>query len=149
MLRKRVPGRNDRGATIPELALAGTIFFTAAFGLIEFGRLLWTHNALVDATRVGARYAVMNATNTTAVKNMVVYGKASPITGDAPVVSGLTTSNVAVTYSGFGVKSGTVEVKITGFQFNFVVPLVSSAFTLGEYKTTLTGESAGQVPPAI
>ncbi|MDX2032301.1 MAG: TadE family protein [Blastocatellia bacterium] len=149
MLRRRLRNRGERGATLPELALAGVIFCTASFAVIEFGRLLWTHNALVDATRKGARYAVMNAQNTAAVKNMVVYGKSSATGSDTPIVSGLTTGNVSVTYSGFGVKAGTVEVKITGYQFAFVIPLIGSTLTMGEYKTTLTGESAGQVPAAI
>lgn len=141
--------RRQRGATIPEMALAGVIFFTASFGVIEFGRLLWTHNALVDATREGARFAVMNAQNATAVRNLVVFGKSSPTVSDTPILTGLTTSHVTVTYTNFGVKRGTVEVKITGYQFNFIVPLVGATWDMGEYKTTLTGESAGQAPAAI
>ncbi|MFN0086334.1 MAG: TadE/TadG family type IV pilus assembly protein [Blastocatellia bacterium] len=149
MLRARRRNRSERGATMPEMALAGVIFFMASFAVIEFGRLLWTHNALVDATRKGARYAVMNAQNTTATQNMVVYGKAAPTGSDTPILSGLTTGQVTVTYTSFGVKKGTVEVKISGYQFNFVIPLVGSSMAMGEYKTTLTGESAGQIPAAI
>src|SRR5258705_13771506 len=90
--------RNERGATLLELAIVASIFFTSLFGVLEFGRLLWTHNALRDAARRGARYAVVrknDAAGIAAVKKMVVYGdpNADPATA-TPVAAGLTTSNV-------------------------------------------------------
>jgi Flp pilus assembly protein TadG len=132
-----------------EMAITGFIFFTAVFGLLEFSRLLWTHNALRDAVRLGVRYAATSAQNTTNVKNMVVYGTVSPPGGAKPVVYGLTTSHVVVTYNGFGVKQGSVEVKVTGYPFTFSVPLIGTTMTLGDYRATLTGESAGFIPPNL
>ena len=78
---------------------------------------------------------------------MVVYGNTSG-TGNA-VVYGLSTSNIVVTYSNFGVKRGQVAVTITGYQFRFAVPLIGATVTLPDYKTSLTGESAGYTPPNI
>ena len=49
---------NERGAALVEFAIGATVFLTATFGIIEFGCLLWTHKALADAARRGARYAV-------------------------------------------------------------------------------------------
>ena len=51
--------KNQRGAALVEFALVATVFLTVLFGIIEFGRLLWTHNALTDATRRGVRYATL------------------------------------------------------------------------------------------
>ncbi|MGE0129706.1 MAG: TadE/TadG family type IV pilus assembly protein [Blastocatellales bacterium] len=153
MMRIRVSRQGERGATLVELGIGAAIFFTALFGVLEFSRLMWTHNALADATRIGARFASVNAQNTTNVKNMVVYGKTNPLTGDKPVVYGLTTGNVDVVYSTgtvrekFGVKNGTVRVRITGYQFNFNVPLFGGSVTLPNYQSVATGESAGCVPP--
>jgi len=63
--------------------------------VIEFGRALWTHNALTDAARRGARYAVVHKQIEIAdVKNVVVYG--DPAGGTKPVVENLTTDNVQV-----------------------------------------------------
>src|SRR5687767_13042209 len=102
---------NERGASLVEFSIAATVFLMAMFAVIEFGRALWTHNALADAARRGARYAVVNEQADIAdVKRVVVYG--NPAGGTAPVVSNLTTDNVEVTYAGFGLDVGTVQVTI-------------------------------------
>lgn len=139
---------NERGSTLVEFAIGVTVFVTAMFGVLEFGRLLWVHNALTDAARRGARYAVMHsASDETSVKNIVVYGDAAG-TGQ-PMLNNLTTANVVVTYNSFGLNDGTVSVSITNYQFQFVVPIVGTTITLPSYSTTLTGESAGFIPANV
>lgn len=143
MLRKG--NSSERGATLVELAIAVTVFLTAMFAVVEFGRALWVHNALSDAARRGARYATLNpASSAVNVKNVVVYG--DPAGGTQPVVNNLGTSNVNVVYSGFGLNDGTVSVSITNYQFNFVLPLLVTSISMPSYSTTLTAESAGLVP---
>jgi Flp pilus assembly protein TadG len=132
-----------------ELAVGGLIFFTTAFALIECSRLLWTHNALTDAVRRGARYAVLNSQNSAAAKNVVVYGVHSPSDAHRPVVNGLTQANVNVVYNDFGLKQGTVTVSITNYAFHFTIPWIGGSLTMSDYSTTLTGESAGYTPPTI
>ena len=146
---KRHSGKNrERGATLVEFSIAATVFLTVMFGVIEFGRALWTHNALTDAARRGARYAVVHKEIEAAdVKNVVVYG--DPAGGTQPVVENLTTDNVQVNYNGFTLDGGTVQVTITGYEFNFVVPIVSTKIQMPNYTTTLTGESAGNLPPTL
>lgn len=144
--------RNERGATLLEFAIVAAIFFTAMFGVLEFGRLLFTHNALRDAARRGARLAVVrknDAAGITAVKNMVVYGdpNANPATA-TPVAPGLTTSNVVVEYANFnGIQlSARASVKIINYQYQFFVPLLGGTLNMPAYRTSQTGESAGYVP---
>jgi Flp pilus assembly protein TadG len=144
--------KNQSGASLLELTIVASIFFTSLFGVLEFGRLLWTHNALRDAARRGARYAVVrknDAAGIAAVKNMVVYGdpNANPATA-TPVAAGLTTSNVNVDYVNFnGLQlSARATVSITGYQFQFSVPLVGGTLNMPSYRTSQTGESAGFVP---
>lgn len=140
--------KNERGSTLVEFSIGITVFVTAMFGVLEFGRLLWVHNALTDAARRGARYAVMHsASDESAVKNIVVFGDAAG-TGQ-PMVNNLTTANVVVTYNSFGLNDGTVSVSITNYQFQFVVPIVGTTITLPSYSTTLTGESAGFIPANV
>ena len=140
--------KNERGSTLVEFSIGVTVFVTAMFGVLEFGRLLWVHNALTDAARRGARYAVMHsASDETSVKNIVVYGDAAG-TGQ-PMLNNLSTSNVVVTYNSFGLNDGTVSVSITNYQFQFVVPIVGTTITLPSYSTTLTGESAGFLPANV
>jgi Flp pilus assembly protein TadG len=137
--------KNERGSTLVEFAIGVTVFLTAMFGVLEFGRALWVHNALTDAARRGARYATMHsATDSDAVKNVVVYG--DPAGGSQPMINNLTTANVNVNYNNFGLNDGTVSVSITGYQFQFVVPIVGTTITMPSYTTTLTAESAGYIP---
>ena len=139
---------NEQGATLVEFSIAATVFLVVLFGVIEFGRALWTHNALSDAARRGARYATLHsATEIDQVRNVVVYGNAEG-TG-TPMIPNLTTENVSVDYSNFALNAGTVSVSITGYQFQFVVPIVGTTITMPNYTTTLTGESVGWIPDNI
>jgi Flp pilus assembly protein TadG len=141
-------GSDERGSTLVEYAIAATVFMTAMFGVIEFGRALWVHNALADAARRGARYAVLHRdTDIDKVKNVVVFDNENG--AGQPMVTNLNTGNVTVNYSGLGVNTGTVTVSITNYQFQFVVPLVGTTITMPNYTTTLTGESSGFVPDVI
>jgi hypothetical protein len=163
--------KNERGTTVAELAIVALVFFILIFGIIEFGRMLYTHNALADATRRGARYAVLHPGITdadkTKVKDEVVYGKNGTFDDDgnptgAPLISGLTRDMVEVTFEGedldgdpdtapsnFGSNLGRATVKIVGFNFNLSIPLVGRPVAMPDYATTLSAESAGEVPTPI
>jgi Flp pilus assembly protein TadG len=148
MMRTQKKQNKQRGATLVEFSIAATVFITVMFAVIEFGRVLWTHNALTDAARRGARYAVVHqASDIANVKNVVVYG--DPAGGTNPIVENLTTDNIQVVYSGFTLDGGTVQVTITDYEFRFVLPLVSTSIQMPNYTTTLTGESVGLLPPTL
>lgn len=151
----------QRGATLVEFAIAATVFLTAIFAVLEFGRALWIHNALSDAARRAARYAIHQPASTpagvkttstqpdqgpsvAAIKNVAVYG--DPLGGTTPMVNDLTTDNVHVWYQGFGLGEGSVSVTITNYQFQFVIPMVGTTITMPDYNTTLTAENAGVMP---
>jgi TadE-like protein len=159
---------NERGTTVAEFAMVALLFFTLIFGIIEFGRMLYTHNALADATRRGARYAVLHPkTDEIAVKNQVVYGPNGTFDDlgnptSPPLIAGLTTGMVDVTYegedtdenpdtpaTGFGSNLGTATVKITGYSFNLSIPVIARPVPMGDYSTTLSAESAGEIPGDI
>jgi Flp pilus assembly protein TadG len=144
--------KKQRGASLVEFAIVATVFLTMIFGVIEFGRFFWTHNALRDAARRGARYATVrknDAAGIQAVKYMVVYGNpnANPATA-TPVAPGLTASNVDVQYQNYNgvLLSSRATVSIINYQFQFAVPLVGGTTTMPPYRTSLPGESAGFVP---
>lgn len=135
----------ERGNTLVEFSIAATVFLMSLFAVLEFGRALWTHNALSDAARRGARYAVLHSQGAQGdVKNVVVYG--DPVGGTSPVVENLSTTNVIVDYNNFGLGKGTVQVTIENYQFQFVIPIIGTTISMPKYTTTLTGESVGTIP---
>ena len=141
--------KNEEGRTLLEFAITGTVFLMVLFGVIEFSRLYWTHNALRDAARRGVRYAAVRRNDSAgeqAVKNMVVYG--NPNGGTTPLVNGLTTSNVGIEYVNYnGVQlSSRATVKITNYKFKFSIPMIGAAINMPAYRTSLPGESVGYVP---
>ena len=138
--------QDERGSTLVEFSIGVTVFLMAIFGVLEFGRALWAHNALSDAARRGARYATLHSVSSDdSIKNVVVYG--DPAGGAQPLMPDLTTANVQVTHSSdFSVNAGTVTVSITDYQFKFVLPFLPKTITMPAYSTTLTGECAGYIP---
>ena len=60
MIQTNQKKNSERGSTLVEFAIGATVFLTVMFAVIEFGRALWVHNALSDAARRGARYAVVH-----------------------------------------------------------------------------------------
>jgi Flp pilus assembly protein TadG len=145
MRRNKLFFSDERGSTLVEFSIGVTVFLISMFAVVEFGRALFTHNALADAARRGARYASLHsAGDIDQVKNVVVYG--DPAGGAQPLVPNLSTANVSVNYSNFALNKGTVTVSVTDYQFLFVLPLVSSGITMPGYSTTMTGESVGWIP---
>ena len=67
--------KRQLGASMAEFVIVAGFFFTLIIGIIEFGRLLYTHNALADAARRAARYAVLHPQNDPCVTYVAVYGE--------------------------------------------------------------------------
>ena len=147
---KATPRRGQRGAALVEFAIAATVLLTLIFAVLELGRLLWVHNALTDAARRAARYAVNQPKSADALKeiqNVAVYG--NPAGTGSPLVNDLTINHVVVTHASWGVGAGTVTVEIDKYDFNFVVPIIGTTIRMPRYNTTLTGENSGWVPKPI
>ncbi|WNM61941.1 TadE/TadG family type IV pilus assembly protein [Candidatus Nitrospira neomarina] len=53
--------QSERGSTAVEFALILPILASLVFGAIDFGRMLWFKEVLVNATRVGARQGTLFA----------------------------------------------------------------------------------------
>ena len=148
MLHRKIRKDNEKGATLVEFSLGITVFAMAMFAVLEFGRVLWAHNALTDAARRGARYAVLHAqADSASVKNMVVFGNAAG-TGN-PMLPNLTVDKVLVNYDGFGLNEGTVTVSIDQYQFQLVLPFTGAGIPMPNYSTTLTAECAGFIPNSV
>lgn len=164
MMIEDIQKRSERGATLLEFTFVAVTFFMMLLAITSGANLYFTQNALVEATRRGARFAATQAASNpagsitacdpstttnvgpslAAIRNFAVYGNALG-TGPA-LVSGLQPSNVNVEYCSFGVGNGSVSVYITGYNYNVVIPFISRTITLPSNRTTVRGESAGAFP---
>jgi len=63
--------RKQRGAAAVEFAVVAPIFVLLLFGMIEYGRMVMVQQMLTNATREGARRAVLDGTTLANVKTTV------------------------------------------------------------------------------
>ena len=127
---------NQKGSIFIEFALSFLVLFTIFTGAFEFGYAFYAYNTLVNAVREGARYASLkpydSASSTpstafsAAVQNMVVYANPSPANGAAPILHGLSTSNVNITV----VTNGSAPTQMTVSISNFPIDAVFQTVTL-------------------
>lgn len=135
-------GAND-GATAVEFALVVPMFLMLVFGAIEFGRLLWTEQALQETAMAGVRCMAIAQTsnaseNTGSCASSGAYSALNTTSYIKNVASGwglsLTSSNISLnTDVTSGGCAGLSQVTLTS-TFNSVVPslvhLNSSGLTL-------------------
>jgi Flp pilus assembly protein TadG len=117
----RGPGflRDERGAAAVEFALVVPVLLLLVFGMIDFGRLLFTRNNLQSAVREGARVAAArpNPTDGVARDRVVAYINAAEQTHIAPDM-------VSVTYDP---ATGLITVGIPrGYPFRPITPFASN-----------------------
>lgn len=138
--------RRQRGTTAVEFAIASAIFFAVLLGILDFGRLLYTWNAIAEATRWGARQAVV-----------CDRGSASVLARMQRIMPGLTSSNVAIDwYDANGVSASCdnttctgVAVRVNGLTISPVSPVAWIGFTnlaVPGFLTYLPREIMGQDP---
>ena len=97
--RKRILG-NHEGAAALEFALLLPVLATLIFGMIDFGRMLWYQEILVNATRDGARMGTLFDQNNgqTEIEGFIQTALTN---------SGLNPQNLSVVLTGVGGGTGT------------------------------------------
>jgi Flp pilus assembly protein TadG len=122
----------QRGATAVEFAIVASLFFILLLGIVEMGRLLWTWNAAAEATRLGARMAVVCDKN-----------DASIVTRMRERLAALQPSNVSVTYFPSGCTDATcqtVRVALAGYTHQPIIPFLALSIPIPSFQTTLPKE---------
>lgn len=153
--------KRQRGAETLEFLVVFPLFMLLLMTVFEAARILYVWNALAEATRRGARMAIVcpiDATSQTIVRNVAVFDTIGGALGTSPVVNGLTPADITITYRNeagaveatpMNIKFAQVEIN-NGFQFQFQ-PLLSGlvpGLTLNTpaFRATLYMESLGAVP---
>ena len=106
-------------AALVESSLTLLLFTTVVFSLFDFGYVWYLHQTVVDRARAAARYGSLNPTDTTGMKNMVLYYSS---TGSGAGLFGLRTSNVSASRSGAGTSADRVTVTVSGLSYFMIWP---------------------------
>ena len=127
----------QRGVAAVEFALICGLLVTLLLGVMEMGRLLWTWNAAVEATRYGARLAVVCDLNDSHIKTRMI--ERLPSLGTANITISYLNPPAAVnTCTAANCKA--VKVALTGYTFTAIIPFVPLSLTLPPFGTTLRKE---------
>ncbi|NCT84027.1 MAG: pilus assembly protein [Comamonadaceae bacterium] len=127
----------QRGAAAVELALVSGLLCMLVLGAMEMGRLLWTWNAAVEATRYGARLAVVCDMNDSHIKTRMI-GRLPALTTANITVTYLNPPNAANTCTAVDCKA--VMVALTGYTHRAIIPFAPLTLTLPPFATTLRKE---------
>ena len=136
------------GLSTVEFALVALVLFLLIFGVIEIARAFFVTSLLDEATRRGARMAVVCPINdpeifqTAAFNNTLIPDlDAGDITVEYLDTAGAIVGNPADP-TGFR-QIRYVRVRVVGYQHQMFIPLVSALFFMPEYATVLPRESLG------
>ena len=142
MKRILLPSRKcQRGAAAVEFALVAIVFFMLLVGIVEMGRVLFTWNAAAEATRYGARVAVVCGLNDAAILSRM-----------QKIMPALTADNVSVCYAdnfagcvppgGCSVANcQQVSVSIVNVPVTTFIPRAAMTLMVPPFATTLPRES--------
>lgn len=126
--------RRQCGVASVEFALVAGVFFSLLIGIMEMGRVLFYWNTTAEATRLGARIAVVCDVDDTAIK--------TKMTSLFPIIP---SEKIQVMYSPTGCLGAAtcneVTVRIQPVPIATSIPYVPLSLTLPAFATTLPNES--------
>jgi Flp pilus assembly protein TadG len=125
--------KRDDGQALVEFALITPFLLLFLVGIVEFGRAWNEHQALTDATREGARKAVVFDPATTqtdienAIKNVLASNHMDP-------------DSATITMPGWDGASGTDVTVTVSYPYRFVFFGALANWALGQRKVMLTSQ---------
>lgn len=130
----------QRGVAAVEFALIASVFFTLLLGIMEMGRVLFYWNSAAEATRLGARIAVVcDSTSAATIKAKM-----------QTMLSILPTDKISIDYQPVGCTVNTCESVtvsiLSGVSVATYIPYVPLSLSLPSFSTSLPRES---MQPAI
>jgi Flp pilus assembly protein TadG len=133
--------RAQSGATIVEFAIVAALFFSLLLGIMDFGRILLAWNSAVEATRLGARIAVV-CDKLTPGQVRDRMKKISPNLTDANIVINYYDPPGVVNNACTKDTCKAVEVALTGVTFDPISPFLPfDVIGVHDFRTYLLRES--------
>jgi Flp pilus assembly protein TadG len=135
LLRSR-PTRSQRGAAVVEFAFVAPLLIMLTFGMLELGRVVMVKQLLINASREGARMAILPASTAEQVIAHVTTELANSSINSASVV--VTPGSLATAQAGSPV---TVAVSVSASSVSWIPkPLFVFSQTI-DASTTMRRES--------
>jgi len=138
--------KKRKGQAMVEAALVLLVVLAILIGTLDFGQILFTHQAMVERVRGALRWSIVRAYDGTgdATANMVLYNQATVPAGATTGYLGLTRSNVQVTYTpptAANPNDERMKLAIVNYQYHFFSPWIAKSFA----NNSAVIESAGMV----
>jgi hypothetical protein len=124
----------QRGVAAVEFALVALLFFTLLLGIMEFGRWMFTLNAASEATRLGARLAVVCSQG----DESLIRRRMSEMTVSIP------SSNMVIDYVPANCDASnckSVSARVVGASFRPLIPLWGTSVAIPAFEVSLPRES--------
>lgn len=138
---RRDPRRFSRGVAVVEFALVAPLFFLVLFSIVEAARFVFYYEVLNNATRDGARYAIVHGEN-----SFDPTGPGSSDPSGADVVARVKQSALGVLGTGVTVtptwtpatnERGTTVNVHASYTYSTVIPIVPLPAMTVEAESTL------------
>lgn len=122
--------RRQKGQAMVESALVLLVVLAMIIGVLDFGQVVFIHQALTERVRSAARWGGINYTDPTGTRNMVLYGQPT-VPADTNGYLGLTAAMVSVTRPAADqdTNEDRIVVQIVNYPFRFFSPWIARQYT--------------------
>lgn len=129
--------RGERGSSLPETAIVMAVLLALMFGIIDFGRALYTYGFVAQLARQGVRYAIVRGAKCDSTKISPCPAQSSDVetyvqslsegaTNASSIVATLTWPSCPGSTTGSN-NPGCVAAVTVRYPFTFIAPFVSTA----------------------
>lgn len=121
MKKVRASRRNDQGASIIEFGLVVLVFYAFVFGVMDFGRALYSYHFVSHAAREATRYAIVHGAQSSdpaTANDIAQYVKNIAPDGIDP-----NAITVSTTWSPDNTPGSNVRVQVQD-NFHFIMPML-------------------------
>jgi Flp pilus assembly protein TadG len=132
------------GITVVEFAIIGVLLYLLLFGVVEFGRLLFTFVALGESTRRAARLATVCPINDPGITSTGLFANLPGFNSANLQIQYLTANGTVLTNPGGSYGNiQYVRVRVTGYSISLAIPLINPTITAPAFAVTLPREALG------
>jgi hypothetical protein len=139
----------QRGLATVEFAICGGVLLVLMFGIVEFGRIIFTLNVLDEGARRAARVAAICPVND---PKIISIARLVSLPGTQPsvAVEYLNAAGAVLASPGTNFPQiASVRVRLYGYTMPLAIPFLNLTFTAPQFSSSLPSESLGVVCNAV